>query len=157
MALAAIVVNAALPLSLHAQTCVAPETLTLPSNGTPFFYTTCDTEPPGLELCSGQFTTVGPSHIFSVFVTQGSTYVLTLGSSGAAGFDPHMVLAGGATCQSGDCVSSNNSISLHDQPTGPYLLYVTADQDNAPGSCGGFSLSLTGEPASDVIFQNGFD
>lgn len=155
-ALAVLVAAATLPLPVHAQTCTAPDTLALVSGGPPLSFTTCGSEPPGLDLCNGQVTTVGPSHIFNVFVTQGSTYVLTLGG-GAAGFVPRMYLVGGSTCQSGDCVTSTDSLSLHDQPTGPYLLYVTAEQDNAPGSCGGFSLSLTGEPASDVIFQNGFD
>lgn len=157
VALAIFVAASAAPLSLHAQTCAAPDTLALVSGGPPLSFTTCDSEPPGLDLCNGQLTTTGPSHIFNLFVTQGSTYVLHLGSSGAAGFDPRMVLVGGATCQAGDCVTGTDSIALHDQPTGPYLLYVTAGQDDAPGSCGGFSLSLTGEPASDVIFQNGFD
>jgi hypothetical protein len=148
----------ALPERASAQTCIAPEPLQLSPANRLLGSETCAGEPAGLRLCNGNVITTAPSHVFSLYVGAGNNATLTLGG-GISGFDPYMYLtSGGRACGAGSCLQSAGTLSLRDVAPGEHLLVVTQTDFDAPGACGTFILSLSGDLGdADSIMADGFD
>jgi hypothetical protein len=146
---------------LNAQSCAVPfqwqPDVTLPG----FSNTTCGGPHVADSFCDNQFDNPGPNFVVQFFLHP-TTSEITL-SGGDSGFGPVMYLSDSLDgCSGGLCVASGDTgipMQVGGLPSGTYYLTVAARSMDAPGSCGGFTLSMNGDfsGGDDVIFANGFE
>lgn len=140
-----------------AQTCEAPQTLR--TNLQPS--TTCSGDLSIASLCNGEIAIYGPVGVWQLRVGAGATAIIELLATDPV-FSPvgYLVAASGA-CGEGGChghVDPLTPLDLSTVPPGDYHLIVAASEWDAPGACGTYGLSLSGDLGDlDRVFADGFD
>lgn len=141
-----------------AQTCDVPQAL----RAEPMLVAdTCGGDQSITSLCNGEVAIQGPVGVWGFRVGTGATAILEL-LDASMGFSPvgYLVAADGA-CGAGAChgyVDPLTPLDLAGVAPGDYHLIVTASAWDAPGACGSYLLSVSGDlGGSDDVFADGFD
>lgn len=143
--------------SVHAQTCDAP----LLPRAEPVLSTTCGGDLSITSICNGEVEIQGPSEIWRLAIGTGATGTVALSQPDWTLTPVAYLLDAGTTCGDGDCrarVDPMNPLQLENVQPGSYYLLVTGSEWNAPGSCGIYQLTITGNLGDfDLVFADGFD
>lgn len=140
-----------------AQTCEAPQTLR--TNPQPS--TTCSGDLSIESVCNGEIAIHGPVGIWQLRIGTGATAIIELLTIDPIFSPVGYLVAASGSCGEGGChghVDPLTPLNLSDVPPGDYQLIVAASEWDAPGACGTYSLSLSGDLGDlDRVFADGFD